>query len=80
VTEIFLTRCDPGRNIDWLSVMRLETDLFGSIVLMREWGRIGGASRALRRPFATAGAADKACDVVRRGKIRRGYKQAGSSS
>jgi hypothetical protein len=27
--------------------MRLEPDLFGSIVLVREWGRIGGASRAL---------------------------------
>jgi predicted DNA-binding WGR domain protein len=80
VTEFFLTRCDPGRNIDWLSVMRLERDLFGSIVLVWEWGRIGGASRALQRPFATAEAADKACDVPQCGRIRRGYKQTGSSS
>ncbi|WP_404294209.1 WGR domain-containing protein (plasmid) [Microvirga sp. RSM25] len=80
MNEIFLTRRDPGRNIARLSVMRLEPDLFGSIVLVREWGRIGGASRALRRPYATAEAAGKACAVVRRGKIRRGYQEAGSCS
>jgi len=72
VTEIFLTRRDPAREIVRLSVMRLVPDLIGEIVLVREGGRIGGANRVLRRPFATAQAADKACATVRRGKIRRG--------
>jgi predicted DNA-binding WGR domain protein len=80
VNEIFLTRRNPGRNIARFYVMRLEPDLFGEIVLVREWGRLGGARRALRRPFATAEAADKACAAVRRGKIRRGYQDARSSS
>jgi predicted DNA-binding WGR domain protein len=80
VNEIFLTHRDPACNIARFYVMRLEPDLFGSIVLVREWSRIGGASRALRRPFATAEAADTACAAVRRGKIRRGYQEAGSGS
>ncbi|QRM33272.1 WGR domain-containing protein (plasmid) [Microvirga sp. VF16] len=49
VNVIFLTRRDPARNIARFYVMCLEPDLFGAIVLVQEWGRIGGLTR-LRKP------------------------------
>ncbi|MCB8822884.1 WGR domain-containing protein [Microvirga rosea] len=73
-----LTRCDPGRNMKRFYALRVEADLFGGVVLVREWGRTGGASRVLRQHFAQAEATDKTCAALRRKKLRRGYTPSGS--
>jgi predicted DNA-binding WGR domain protein len=37
----FLTRTDPGRNIDRFYVVQVMPDLFGEWIVVREWGRRG---------------------------------------
>jgi predicted DNA-binding WGR domain protein len=37
----YLTRTDPGRNVDRFYVVEVMPDLFGKWTVLREWGRRG---------------------------------------
>ncbi len=61
----------------WQSVARfyslmIERDLFGRVVLVRNWGRIGTNGRELVEEFAGEIEAGLALEVVAQAKRRRG--------
>ena len=51
----------------------IECDLFGTIVLVRAWGRIGTRGDELVQVFDTEAEAEKALEALAKQKRRRGY-------
>ena len=68
-----LVRIRPERN-EW-RFYRIEIwpDLFGRVLLMRQWGRIGTEGRRRLDPYPDTGAALNALATITRAKRRRGY-------
>jgi predicted DNA-binding WGR domain protein len=54
---ISLRRVDPETNIARFYVLTLERDLFGNVVVTRQWGRVGTAGRQIIEPFMAVWAA-----------------------
>ena len=54
--------------------LMIERDLFGRVVLVRNWGRIGTNGRELVEVFATEIEAGQALEAIARVKRRRGYR------
>jgi predicted DNA-binding WGR domain protein len=54
--------------------LMVERDLFGTIRLVRNWGRIGTNGRELVEVFATENEAGAALEALARTKRRRGYQ------
>jgi predicted DNA-binding WGR domain protein len=52
----------------------IERDLFGRVVLVRNWGRIGTHRRKLVEEFAGEIEAGQALEAVAQAKRRRGYR------
>jgi predicted DNA-binding WGR domain protein len=52
-------------------MLTLERDLFGSVVVTRQWGRVGTAGRQITEPYPTEEAAVET--VLAAAKRRRGY-------
>jgi predicted DNA-binding WGR domain protein len=52
----------------------IERDLFGTIRLVRSWGRIGTNGRELAEVFATEIEASEVLEALARAKRRRGYR------
>jgi predicted DNA-binding WGR domain protein len=52
----------------------IERDLFGTIRLVRNWGRIGTNGQELVEVFATEVEAGRALEAVAAAKRRRGYR------
>ncbi len=42
---LFLRRIDAGTNVHRFYTLMIERDLFGRMVLVRQWGRIGTRGR-----------------------------------
>ncbi len=63
----------PERN-EW-RFYRIEIwpDLFGRVLLMRQWGRIGTEGRRRLDHYPDTGAALNALATITRAKRRRGY-------
>jgi predicted DNA-binding WGR domain protein len=51
----------------------VERDLFGRVVLVRRWGRIGKAGKVRLDEFTTEGEARAAMHRLELRKVRRGY-------
>ena len=68
-----LERRDPARNMARAYQVSLAIDLFGTVLLVRQWGRIGTRGQALHAGFDTAEAARAARDRLLAAKRRRGY-------
>lgn len=71
--SIYLERHDPSRNMARFYALDVETDLFGTIVAVRRWGRIGTRGRSLSMVCASVGEALQIVVVHARAKRRRGY-------
>jgi len=71
MSAIFLARRDPAKNMHRYYVLGIQSDLFGSSCLVREWGRIGGGGQLRSSPYPTFDAAQAALDRQRRAKERR---------
>jgi predicted DNA-binding WGR domain protein len=52
----------------------IERDLFGRVLPVRNWGRIGTNGRELVEEFAGEIEAGQALEAVARAKRRRGYQ------
>ncbi|SEP58764.1 WGR domain-containing protein [Ectothiorhodospira magna] len=54
----------------------LQPDLFATVALVREWGRLGNRGSGQRKvePFDDWGQARKALEAAVIGKIKRGYR------
>ncbi|MFD1798108.1 WGR domain-containing protein [Paracoccus aurantiacus] len=66
-------------RIDWTENMRrfyrieASADLFGGVLLIREWGRIGSRGQRLSQWCANPAEAEIATAALLRAKLRRGY-------
>jgi predicted DNA-binding WGR domain protein len=54
--------------------LMIERDLFGTIRLVRSWGRIGTKGQELVEVFPTEVEAGQALEVIAQAKRRRGYQ------
>jgi predicted DNA-binding WGR domain protein len=71
---VVLRRLDPDTGAARFYSLVVERDLFGQVVLIRNWGRIGTQGRELVERHATEGEAVKAMDKLAQVKRRRGYR------
>lgn len=70
---IDLERNQPDRNMARFYSLAVESDLFGTILARRRWGRIGTVGRALCIAHPTAEEAWLEVRSLERAKRRRGY-------
>ncbi|MFC5087142.1 WGR domain-containing protein [Microvirga arabica] len=68
-----LHRIDPEQGIRRFYSIMIEHDLFGTIRLVRNWGRIGTNGQELAEIFETVDAAGQALETIARLKRRKGY-------
>ena len=73
MTPLHLTHIDPSRNMHRFYRLEVQPDLFGGILLMREWGRIGAGGRVRFDYFDDQASALVELERIRLQKIRRGY-------
>jgi predicted DNA-binding WGR domain protein len=65
----------PLRSLaDRLRTLMIGRDLFGTVRLVRNWGRIGTNGQELVEIFADELEAGQALEAVARAKRRRGYR------
>jgi predicted DNA-binding WGR domain protein len=72
--HLVLHRIDPEQGIRRFYSLMIERDLFGTVRLVRNWGRIGTQGQELVEVFPNEEAAGLALEVVARAKRRRGYR------
>ena len=71
---IMLCRIDPERSMARYYSLMIERDLFGTVRLVRQWGRIGALQgRELAQDFQTEEEAAAALERLAAVKRRRGY-------
>ncbi len=70
---LFLRRVDAETNVHRFYALMIERDLFGRVVLVRRWGRIGTAGKVRLDQFPSEGRALAAMERLRARKVRRGY-------
>jgi predicted DNA-binding WGR domain protein len=71
---VVLHRIDPDHGVARFYSLLVERDLFGTIRLVRNWGRIGTNGRELAEVFATEIEAGAALEALAKAKRRRGYR------
>jgi predicted DNA-binding WGR domain protein len=76
--SVYLRRVDPARNMARFYELQVEIDLFGYVLLVRRWGRIGrtGEGQHLIDEHVSEEAAAQALEALTRAKTRRGYEPA----
>jgi predicted DNA-binding WGR domain protein len=70
---LLLRRVDPEHGMARFYMLNIERDLFGTVRLVRTWGRIGTRGRELADVHETEAAAGKAMEALAARKRRRGY-------
>lgn len=68
-----LERRDGARNMQRFYRISVMRDLFGTVLLLREWGRIGAYGRLRAEAMADDDAARRAAARLAAQKRRRGY-------
>jgi predicted DNA-binding WGR domain protein len=72
--HLVLHRIDPEQGIRRFYSLMIERDLFGTVRLVRNWGRIGSNGQELVGIFGSEEAAGTALEELARLKRRRGYR------
>jgi predicted DNA-binding WGR domain protein len=72
--HLVLHRIDPGQGIRRFYSLMIERDLFGTVRLVRNWGRIGTNGQELVEIFGSEEAAGMALEELARLRRRRGYR------
>lgn len=67
-------RRDAARNMQRFYRLTVTRDLFGTVLLVREWGRIGVYARARGEVMESLAAACREADRLAAQKQRRGYR------
>jgi predicted DNA-binding WGR domain protein len=73
VTAVHLRRIDDARNMRRFYRLDMQPDLFGGVLLVKQWGRIGTCGRIVDESY---GSEARAADAMRKQaerKRRRGY-------
>jgi predicted DNA-binding WGR domain protein len=71
---MMLRRTDPKPGVRRIYSAVIERDLFGTVRLVRNWGRIGTTGQELVEIHADEIEAGQALEAVARAKRRRGYQ------
>jgi predicted DNA-binding WGR domain protein len=71
---LVLHKVDPDQGVARFYSLLIERDLFGTIRLVRNWGRIGTHGRELVEVFDSELEAGQALEAIARVKRRRGYR------
>ena len=72
--HLVLHRTDPEQGVRRFYSLMIERDLFGTVRLVRNWGRISTKGQELVDIHADEIAAGQALEAVARAKRRRGYR------
>ena len=72
--HLVLHRIDPEQGIRRFYSLMIERDLFGTVRLVRNWGRIGTNGQELVEVFASEIEAGLALEAIAQAKRRRGYQ------
>ena len=73
MNALYLRRIDLARNMSRFYRLDVQPDLFGGVLLMKAWGRIGTHGRMLAERYDTEGLAAAAMQQQAERKRRRGY-------
>ncbi len=71
---LVLRGVDRKHGVARFYMLNIERDLFGTIRVVRTWGRIGTRGRELADVFDTEDAAREALEALAAVKRRRGYR------
>lgn len=71
---IYLERIEPSRNMARFYALEIEADLFGHVLAVRRWGRIGTTGRRHSIPCPSRELAIAEIERLRAAKICRGYR------
>jgi predicted DNA-binding WGR domain protein len=71
---LVLRRVEPERNVARFYALMIERDLFGRVILVRHWGRIGSKGRERAEVHADEGEAAQAMGKLAAAKRQRGYQ------
>ena len=71
---LVLRRVEPEQNVARFYALMIERDLFGRVVLVRHWGRVGTRGRERTDPHDEETAAAKTLAKLAAMKRRRGYR------
>lgn len=77
IAACHLTRLDPSRNVARYYRIEVERTLFGEVIMIRRWGRIGTLGRRREVVVSLPEAAASLEEVViaaMQAKLRRGYR------
>lgn len=72
--HLVLHRVDPGQGIRRFYSLLIKRDLFGTVRLVRTWGRIGTNGQEKVEIHADELEAGKALEQIAQAKRRRGYR------
>jgi predicted DNA-binding WGR domain protein len=72
--HLVLHKRDPERRVARFYSLMIERDLFGTVRLVRNWGRIGTNGQELVEIHEDEIEAGKALEALGRAKRRRGYR------
>ena len=74
MTALHLRRIDPARNMCRFYRLDIQPDLFGRVLLMKQWGRVGTQGRMVMESFESEAPALAALQRQAERKRRRGYE------
>jgi predicted DNA-binding WGR domain protein len=72
--HLVLHRVEPEQGIRRFYSLMIEMDLFGTVRLVRHWGRIGTNGQEKAEEFASEDEAGKALETLAQVKRRQGYR------
>jgi predicted DNA-binding WGR domain protein len=72
--HLVLHRMDPDMRIRRFYSLMIERDLFGTVRLVCNWGRIGTPGQVTATDFPTEAEAGKALEALAQAKRRQGYQ------
>ena len=72
--DLVLHRIDPEQGIRRFYSLMIERDLFGTVRLVRNWGRIGTTGQEKAEEFDSEDEADKALETLAQAMRRQGYR------
>ena len=71
---VTLRRIEPAKNMARFYALEVERDLFGRVVLVRRWGRLGTAGKTRLDEHKGEGEAWAALQKLQAAKRRKGYQ------
>jgi predicted DNA-binding WGR domain protein len=75
MSALHLRRIDTARNMARFYLMTVQPDLFGGVLLVKQWGRIGARGRLVDESYDNEALATDAMQKQAARKRQRGYAE-----